>query len=93
MWRDNLNMTWIIAFAFIGIIGSLAAALIIMMRPGSAQAPVDETGDLIEGITKPKGNMAKALAFRVGFSVLLFIFVLLSYWMGWIQPTGIANGQ
>jgi hypothetical protein len=37
--------------------------------------------------------MAKALAFRVGFSVLLFIFVLLSYWMGWIQPTGIANGQ
>jgi hypothetical protein len=32
--------------------------------------------------------MAKALAFRVGFSVLLFLVVLLAYFMGWIQPTG-----
>jgi hypothetical protein len=37
--------------------------------------------------------MAKALAFRVGFSVLLFIVVLISYSLGWIEPTGIANGR
>jgi hypothetical protein len=33
--------------------------------------------------------MAKALAFRVGFSVLLFLVVLFAYFMGWIQPTGV----
>jgi Protein of unknown function (DUF2909) len=43
--------------------------------------------------TAKAGNMAKALAFRVGFSILLFVVVLLSYWMGWIQPTGIAPGR
>lgn len=33
--------------------------------------------------------MARALAFRVGFSILLFVVVLISYLMGWIQPTGL----
>jgi hypothetical protein len=36
--------------------------------------------------------MAKALAFRVGFSVLLFICVLVSWKLGWIQPSGIPAG-
>jgi hypothetical protein len=40
----------------------------------------------------PKSNMAKALAFRVGFSILLFLCVLLSWKMGWIQPSGIPAG-
>lgn len=31
-----------------------------------------------------------ALALRVGFSVLLFILLLLAYRFGWIQPTGIV---
>jgi uncharacterized membrane protein YdcZ (DUF606 family) len=35
------------------------------------------------------GNMVKALAMRVGISVSLFLFILFSYWMGWVQPTGI----
>ena len=86
-------MTWIIALAFLAIIASLVVALIIMMRPSTATPPTDEHGNPVNGDDKPKGNMAKALAFRVGFSVLLFIFVLISYWMDWIQPTGIANGQ
>ena len=30
-----------------------------------------------------------ALALRVGFSVLLFVLLLVLYRMGWIQPTGI----
>jgi DUF2909 family protein len=39
---------------------------------------------------KPKSNrMVKALAWRVGLSVSLFLFILLSYQMGWIQPTGL----
>jgi hypothetical protein len=38
----------------------------------------------------PKASpMAKALAFRIGISVVLFISILLSWKMGWIHPTGI----
>jgi hypothetical protein len=33
--------------------------------------------------------MARALAVRVGLSVLLFLCILISYKLGWIQPTGI----
>ena len=43
---------------------------------------------------KPKTNrMAHALALRVGLSIALFLFVLLSYKMGWIHPTGIQAGR
>jgi urea transporter len=31
----------------------------------------------------------KALAMRVGFSITLFILILLAYRLGYIQPTGI----
>ena len=31
----------------------------------------------------------QALAMRVGLSITLFLFVLLSYKMGWIQPKGL----
>jgi hypothetical protein len=31
----------------------------------------------------------KALAFRVGFSIALFILILVAYGLGWIEPTGI----
>jgi hypothetical protein len=31
----------------------------------------------------------RSLTFRVGFSVALFLLILLAYHLGWIQPTGI----
>ena len=69
-------MKFIIAFGFIGILGALAMAGVFMLRDGR------------DG--KPKtGNMMRALALRVGLSVLLFACILISYWAGWIQPTGI----
>ncbi|MFC3684220.1 twin transmembrane helix small protein [Hydrogenophaga luteola] len=74
-------MTYLVIVAFVAILGSLAAALVFMMRGGGAQD--DDAGN------HRKNPMAKALAFRVGFSILLFVVVLLSYWMGWIQPTGL----
>lgn len=43
--------------------------------------------------SKGRGSMANALALRVGLSVLLFLFILLSHWMGWIQPGGIPLGR
>ncbi len=35
-------------------------------------------------------RMVKALTIRVGVSIALFLFILLSFWMGWIKPTGVA---
>lgn len=34
-------------------------------------------------------NVARALGFRVGFSVALFLLLLFANWMGWIHSTGI----
>jgi Protein of unknown function (DUF2909) len=73
-------MTYLVIVAFVAILGSLVAALVFMMRGGTSEDPA----------TAPRKNhMARALAFRVGFSVLLFVIVLVSYLMGWIQPTGL----
>ncbi|HEY8359435.1 MAG TPA: twin transmembrane helix small protein [Ramlibacter sp.] len=69
-------MTYLVILAFVAILGSLAAALFFMMR-GSQD-------------DKARGNrMARALAFRVGFSILLFICVLLAWKFGYIKPTGL----
>lgn len=74
-------MTYLVIVAFAAIIGSLIAALVFMMR-GGAQ------GDDQNAVPR-KNHMARALAFRVGFSILLFVVVLLSYRMGWIHPSGL----
>ena len=76
-------MKILVAFAFVAILASLAMALVYMMRSGSPMP---------DGTPRPRGNMAKALAFRVGFSILLFLCVLLAWKMGWIQPSGIPAG-
>jgi len=73
-------MKYLVLLAFIGIIGSLGSALYFMMRDGHGG--------------KPKtSNMARALAFRVGLSILLFVCILVAWKLGYIQPTGIRAGQ
>lgn len=72
-------MTYLVALAFVAILGSLGAALFFMMRGGEGQAK--------------KGNMARALAFRVGFSILLFVCILVAWKLGYIRPTGIPVGK
>ena len=73
-------MKALIAIAFVGILGALAMAGVFMLRDGR------------DG--KPKsGNMMRALALRVGLSVLLFACILVAYWAGWIEPTGIPLGR
>jgi hypothetical protein len=65
-------MRILVAIAFILIIGSLASALIFLMKD------------------KGKSNRTvKALAFRVGFSITLFVLLLIANQLGWIEPTGI----
>ena len=73
-------MGTLVAIAFLAIIGSLGTALYFMLQDGR------------DG--KPKTNhMARALAFRVGFSILLFVCVLIAWKLGFIHPTGIPAGK
>ena len=72
-----------VAFAFVGILASLGGALYFMMR-GQGNAQDDQ---------KKSGNMMKALALRVGLSIVLFICILIAWKMGWVQPTGIPVGR
>ena len=78
-----MAMKYFVIAGFVAIIGSLGAALVFMMRGGQQGDEATDTEN------PPRNGMARALAFRVGFSILLFLVVLISYWMGWIQPTGL----
>ncbi len=73
------RMKFLVLLAFAGIVGSLGSALWYMMRDGRDGRP-------------KSSNMARALAIRVGLSVLLFLCILLAWKLGWIQPTGIPAG-
>lgn len=73
-------MTYFVALAFIAIVASLAAALFFMLKGGTDNK-------------HKSGNMARALAFRVGFSILLFVCILVAWKLGYIQPTGIPAGK
>lgn len=73
-------MEILVALAFLAIIASLGAAAFFMLR-----GPQD-------GPAKNK-RMARALALRVGVSVVLFLCILLAWKLGWIHPTGIAPGR
>ena len=73
-------MTFLVALAFLAILASLASALFFMMKDGT------------DGKRKTS-NMARALAFRVGFSIVLFVCILIAWKLGYIQPTGIPAGK
>jgi hypothetical protein len=73
-------MDYVIGLAFAGILGALAMAGVFMLRDGRDGKPRSE-------------KMMHALALRIGLSVLLFVFILLSWWLGWIHPTGIPLGR
>ena len=73
-------MNYLVAFAFLAILASLGAALFFMMKDGT------------DG-KKKTSNMARALAMRVGFSLVLFICILVAWKLGYVQPTGIPAGR
>jgi len=73
-------MNIIIALALLSIVAALALAGRAMLKDGR------------DG--KPKSSrMAHALALRVGLSIALFAFILISYKLGWIHPTGIPMSR
>lgn len=77
-------MKSIIVIALIAVLGALASAGFFMLRKR------DDDGGAGPSTDK---RMARALALRVGLSVALFAFILLSWKMGWISPTGIPTGR
>ena len=69
-------MKYFVVLAFFAIVASLATALFFMMRNGRDD--------------KAKGShMAKALAVRIGLSIVLFLCILIAWQLGYIQPTGL----
>ncbi|MFO6420762.1 twin transmembrane helix small protein [Hylemonella sp. W303a] len=73
-------MKYIVALAFLAILASLGSALFFMLRDGRNGQP-------------KTARMARALGFRVGFSILIFLCILLAWKLGYIHPTGINAGQ
>ena len=69
-------MKYFVIVAFLAIVASLGSALFFMMRGGQ------------DGKARTS-NMARALALRVGLSVLLFVCILVAWKLGYIHPTGI----
>ena len=46
-------------------------------------------GSALVFLVRDRGSTSRtvnALTVRVGLSVTLFLFILFSYWMGWIEP-------
>ena len=73
-------MMYLVILAFVAIIGSLGTALFFMLKGGR------------EGENRGR-QMARALTFRIGFSIVLFLCVLIAWKLGYIQPTGIPSGR
>ena len=91
-------MTYFVTIAFILILLSLGGAMIFMLK-GKKDTEQEGTDlnhpdqNSASDNAKRSSKMAWALAARVGLSVLLFICILISWKMGWIEPTGIKPGQ
>lgn len=73
-------MKYIAIFAFVAILGALGSALFFMMRGKTDNQ-------------RQSNYMFRALAMRVGFSILLFVCILAAWKLGYIHPTGIQAGQ
>jgi hypothetical protein len=73
-------MKIVIAIAFVLILFALGVAGASMLRGGR------------QGQARP-GTMMRALAWRVGLSVFLFVLLLVAYGLGGVRPTGLPlNG-
>ncbi|HEX7047619.1 MAG TPA: twin transmembrane helix small protein [Gammaproteobacteria bacterium] len=68
-------MKLLVALVFIGILFSLGSALLHLLKPDRAE----------------QKSMAKALTWRIGLSIVLFVFLLLAYQFGWIEPHNIQQ--
>lgn len=73
-------MKIVIVIALIGVLAALASAGAFMLRKS-------------RDMDRRDPRMARALALRVALSVALFLFILVSWKMGWITPRGLPVGR
>ncbi len=73
-------MKTVMVLMLVAVLGALVSAGVFMLRKGRDDDPRGK-------------HMARALALRVGLSVALFLFILLSWYMGWVKPTGLPTGH
>jgi hypothetical protein len=76
-------MKTVMVLFLVAVLVALASAGVFMMRRGDGK----------DAHTDRSKQMARALAVRVGLSVALFLLILLSWAMGWVQPTGLPTGR
>lgn len=69
-----------VGVAFVAILASLGSALWFMMRDGTNGRP-------------KTSHMARALALRIGLSVLVFIAILVAWKLGYLHPTGLPASK
>jgi hypothetical protein len=77
-------MKTLMVLFLVAVLVALASAGVFMMRRGAGDKSADSARSK---------HMARALAVRVGLSVALFLLILLSWAMGWVQPTGLPTGR
>ena len=68
-------MKLLIVLAFLAVIASLGSALYRLNRSGGSS----------------DRGVVKALSWRIGLSIALFLFIMLAYWMGWVTPHGVGR--
>jgi Protein of unknown function (DUF2909) len=73
-----LSMKILMLLMLMAVLGALASAGFFMLRKRDESQGADQ-------------RMARALALRVALSVALFLFILLSWYMGWVRPSGIPT--
>lgn len=73
-------MKVLIVVALLAILAVLAGAGLFMLRRRPEGDGASEP---------PDKRMARALALRVALSIALFLVILLAWWAGWIQPSGV----
>jgi len=71
--------TFIVVMLVAVLLALAFAGLFMLRKDGDSEA-------------QRSNRMARALAFRVGLSVALFLFIMLSWYMGWVRPGGLPVG-
>lgn len=65
-------MTWILVLFLVAIVAALGIGLYCLLKEGGSKSR----------------NVFRALSWRVGLQVALILFLVLAFFMGWIQPHG-----
>lgn len=73
------RMKIVMVLLMVAVLVALASAGVLMLRRRQDGDQADK-------------RMARALAFRVGLSVTLFLLILFGWFMGWVKPGGLPTG-